>query len=202
MADIYDISLNNQERFSLGVTGSKTLFCFGANPSTATPDAYDNAMKRLKSIACANKYDSWLMLNLYPQRATNPKNLNIVLNAAIHKENLRCIEKYIRDNSDILCGWGNSIGRRAYLRCCLIDIYEILRQKKNLRWYCINDLTKDGNPRQISRQNIPTGLNQFTGIEKYIGTMYHLRGQVYQSKGDTAKANANFAVAKKLGYEE
>ncbi|GMO48595.1 MAG: hypothetical protein Pg6C_11170 [Treponemataceae bacterium] len=200
MADIYDISSNNQERFSLGVTGSKTLFCFGVNPSTATPDAYDNAMKRLKRIAYANKYDSWLMLNLYPQRATDSKNLNTVLNAAIHKENLRCIEKYIQDDSDILCSWGNSIGRRAYLRCCLIDIYEILRQKKNLRWYFINALTKDGNPRHISRQNIPIGLNQFTGIEKYIGAMYHLRGRAYQAKGDTKKADADFAAAKKLGY--
>lgn len=55
--------------------GENPLVCFGINPSTAVPNALDPTLKRVRRFAAENGYDSWTMLNVYPQIATNPKTL-------------------------------------------------------------------------------------------------------------------------------
>ncbi len=65
---IYEADASNNIRYVLGTKGSKTLICFGVNPSTATPDNLDNTLKSVERIISLNQYDSWIMLNLYPQR--------------------------------------------------------------------------------------------------------------------------------------
>jgi hypothetical protein len=157
---IYDYSEN--ERYSLGIKGDNPLICIGLNPSTACPNNYDNTIRRLIGIVENNEdYDSWIMLNIYPQRATDPDNLDRELNKKIHNKNLEVIERYINDNSRILCSWGDLINERVYLRNCLIDIYNILNQKQNVRYFHIGELTREGNPRHIlfARGNV---LNDFT----------------------------------------
>jgi hypothetical protein len=81
---IYEINDDNTCRFVLGTKGEKTLVCFGINPSTAEPGILDNTMKSVDRISKANGYDSWVMLNIYPQRAMNlndicdERDLNII----------------------------------------------------------------------------------------------------------------------------
>jgi hypothetical protein len=168
---IYDYSEN--ERYSLGIKGEKPLICIGINPSSASPNNYDNTMKKLVRIVKNNKkdYDSWIMLNIYPQRATDPNNLDEDLNETFHKRNLEIIKRYANDNSRILCSWGTLIidNERSYLKKCLIEIYNLLNKKQNINYYHIDKLTKDGHPRHILYANLNGGLNKFD-MENYINT--------------------------------
>jgi len=166
MENIYEYSKEENTRYSLGIKGENTLFCIGVNPSIATPKQYDRTIKKLEKIAELNGYDSWLMLNIYPQIATDPNDLDCNINNDYHEKNLQIIKKYINKNSNILCGWGNLITKRKYLKNCLKDIYEILN-KYNNNYLKINDFTVKGNPRHISRQCIDNGLNKFD-LDKYI----------------------------------
>jgi len=133
-------------RFALGVKGDKTLIFLGVNPSTAIPEKYDQTMNRVKGIALENNYNSWIMFNLYPQRATKPNNLEIKCNEIIHKENLKVISDLISPKSIVVAAWGNLIKKRSYLINCLKDIVKELENKEIL-WKHFGSLTKEGNPR-------------------------------------------------------
>ena len=76
---IYERDDQNLNRYALGQVfdeNGKTLICFGINPSTACPDSLDNTINKIIKIAHFNGYDNWIMLNIYPQRATNPDKEN------------------------------------------------------------------------------------------------------------------------------
>jgi hypothetical protein len=167
---IYDYSEN--ERYSLGIKGERPLFCIGLNPSTACPNNYDNTIRRLIGIVGNNvDYDSWIMLNIYPQRATDPRDLDRQRNDIIHNKNLEIIERYINDNSRILCSWGALIKKRAYLIDCLIDIYNKLNQAQNIRYFHIGELLIGGHPRHIlSHGEIDYELNNFN-MNYYINNI-------------------------------
>ena len=63
---------DDTERFILGESGANPIICFGINPSTANDIKYDPTILKIRKIASENNCDGWIMLNLYPQRATNP----------------------------------------------------------------------------------------------------------------------------------
>jgi len=166
---IYKNSKDDKYRYALGTKGKNTLFCIGINPSTATPENYDMTMKLLKSFAEINNYNSWVMLNIYPQRTTDPDNLDKELNNTFHEKNLKIIEKYIHDNSNILCIWGTLIRKRKYLKVCLRDIYNVISKKRKISWLNIA-LTKKGNPGHLIGKKIVKGLYKFD-ICNYIKNM-------------------------------
>jgi len=84
---IYSKSPDNKYRYALGTKGKKTLYCFGINPSTATPEKYDPTVTRVKKVALKNGFDSVVMLNIYPLRATNPDDLPERINHDEHISN-------------------------------------------------------------------------------------------------------------------
>lgn len=144
---IYTNTSDNRARFLLGEKGQKCLICIGINPSTAEPEKLDKTLSTVKRYCQDLGYDSWLMLNVYPQRATNPDDLDIQMNSEYHKENLRQIETIFSQGSyDIWSAWGNCIEKRAYLKSCFKDIYAI-SQRYNCRWFARGTLTKKGHPR-------------------------------------------------------
>lgn len=71
------ITPNNDARFVLGTDGRNPLVCVGANPSTATPWKLDPTVERVKRRAAKRNFDSWIMLNLYPQRSTDPMGMHL-----------------------------------------------------------------------------------------------------------------------------
>lgn len=73
--DIYEIDELNKYRFALGSISEKTLFVFGINPSTADDKEPDPTIRKVMGFAKENGYTSFVMFNLYPQRATNPNDL-------------------------------------------------------------------------------------------------------------------------------
>ena len=144
---IYSNSLDNKYRYALGTKGENTLYCFGVNPSTATPEKYDPTVTRVNRVANRLGFDSFVMLNLYPQRATNPSDLDKEVNKEQHKLNLYAVD-LIKDGSYIWAAWGDLINVRPYLKDCLTQIQYIVQFfKKNVHWVKMGELTKNGNPR-------------------------------------------------------
>jgi len=147
---IYETNEDNSARFALGQvfdTDGKTLLCFGINPSTACPTCLDNTIRKLISISKNNGYDNWIMLNVYPQRATNPADIHLQSDERLIVQNLQHIKSIIEKypNSDVLLAYGNLISKRSFLKKCLNDILlELIKTyDKKLK---IIKLTKNGNP--------------------------------------------------------
>ena len=136
---------DNNYRYILGTKGEKTLYCFGINPSTATSDKDDETIRIVRGVAKKEGYTSFIMLNIYPQRATNPANLDNKANLKEYEKNLSMIIENIKDGSSVWAAWGNSIAKRLYLQDCLNKIF-IETKKKNIHWVKKGELTKKGNP--------------------------------------------------------
>ena len=180
MRNLYKNSKDNSFRYVLGVNGANPLIFFGINPSTATSETYDKTIMKVESIAKIKKYDSWIMLNIYSQRATNPDNLDETLNTIRHKTNKSCINAILQNNSTIVAAWGNNIKKRPYLIDCLRNIIKDISGKK-LKWYCIGDLSKKGNPKHPLYLRTDENLNIFD-IEYYVKNYDEKYGGIKQNK--------------------
>lgn len=163
---LYINSKDNKCRFVLGIKGKNPLIFFGINPSTAEPERPDMTIKKIDKIAKNNNYDSWIMLNIYPQRATKPNKLDKTIDETIHKENIEAIKSNIDENSTIVAAWGNSIKKRPYLFNCLVDIVNAI-SNKNLTWYSIGKLSMKKNPKHPLYLLFDTKLESFN-IGEYI----------------------------------
>ena len=147
---VYETNEDNSARFALGQIfdkNGKTLLCFGINPSTACPTSLDNTIRKLISISKNNGYDNWIMLNVYPQRATNPDDIHKKCDEQLMAQNMQhirdVVEKYAE--SDILLAYGNLISKRKFLKTCLNNILFELAKNYNKTIKVIK-LTKEGNP--------------------------------------------------------
>lgn len=143
---IYKNSKDNKNRFILGKNGDKTLICIGINPSTASPKNLDNTLKTVEKRAESLNYDSWIMINIYPQRAKKPKDLDKKINPEIHKDNIEHIKSIIPNKQcDIWAAWGTNINIRPYLKKCLQEIVKHLPSNK-INWFTIGKKSKLGHP--------------------------------------------------------
>jgi len=131
---LYENTKDNKARFVLGEKGERPLICFGVNPSTAIPDKLDRTLTQVQRKSMGIGYDGWIMFNLYPQRATNPKDLHKELVNDIHNKNLKVIKKIFSHypNSTIWAAWGGIIKKRAFLKDCLKDIVSVM--PKTVNW--------------------------------------------------------------------
>ncbi len=123
-------------RYILGTRGEHPLICVGINPSTAAPDDLDNTLKSVERIALHNGYDSFIMFNVYAQRATRPKDMEPRCNSLLHEENMKAFD-YILSLSPapaIWAAWGAIIEERTYLADCVRDMIAI-GQKYNAMWF-------------------------------------------------------------------
>jgi len=109
---IYLKSQDNRYRYALGIKGEKTLYCFGINPSTATPEKYDPTITRVSRTAKRLGFDSFVMLNIYPLRATNPDDLPEDISLDEHNRNVEVILSLIKNDSTIWAAWGDLILKR------------------------------------------------------------------------------------------
>lgn len=125
---LYKKNDNNSVRFVLGEHGKRPLFCFGVNPSTAMPNVLDKTLSRVRNEAKVRGFDGWIMFNLYPQRATNPKDIHKECEIGIHKINKQHIQAVFLQYSDltIWAAWGGLIKKRPFLKDCLREILTIV----------------------------------------------------------------------------
>jgi len=144
---LYAPSFYSEYRYILGTRGKKPLICIGVNPSTAQPDHLDNTLKSVERIALGNGYDSFLMFNVYAQRATDPDTMERQCNPLLHRENLEAF-RYVLSLSPqpaVWAAWGAVIEKRDYLPACVSD-FLAAGEQVGARWYCAGAVTKKGHP--------------------------------------------------------
>ena len=158
----------SEYRYILGTRGENPLICIGINPSTAAPDALDPTLKSAERIAHANGYDSFLMFNVYAQRATRPDDMEKAMNPLLHGENRKAF-RYLLSLSPapaVWAAWGNIIEKRDYLKDCMRDFLE---DGKNVgaKWFTAGPLLKSGHPHHPLYLRKDTQLFDFD-IEAYL----------------------------------
>jgi len=144
---IYAPNFYSEYRYILGTRGANPLICIGINPSTAEPDNLDNTLKSVERIALGNGFDSFIMFNVYAQRATDPNAMEKNCNLALHRENLEAFRYVlsISEKPSVWAAWGAIIEKRAYLTDCVRDMLEV-GKAYGTNWYCAGAITKKGHP--------------------------------------------------------
>lgn len=136
-------------RYILGTRGKHPLICVGINPSTAAPDDLDNTLKSVERVAHFNGYDSFIMFNVYAQRATDPDDMEQSCNAALHAENMKAFAYALSLDGEqcpaVWAAWGTIIEKREYLPACVRDMIEI-GNAYHARWYSAGKRSKKGHP--------------------------------------------------------
>ena len=146
MTDFY-----TEYRYILGTRGQKPLICIGVNPSTAAPEDLDNTLKSVSRIAAGNGFDSWVMFNVYAQRATRPDDMDRQRNEQLHRENMRAFAWLLAgaaangQRPAVWAAWGAVIEKRDYLPACVRDMVA-LGQRYGARWFCAGACSKKGHP--------------------------------------------------------
>ena len=144
---LYAPNFYSEYRYILGTRGKNPLICIGINPSTAQPGDLDNTLKSVERIAHGNGFDSFIMFNVYAQRATDPDAMEKTCNTMLHKENLEAF-RYVLSISQspaVWAAWGTIIEKRDYLPVCLRDMLQA-GQEYGARWYCAGKVSKKGHP--------------------------------------------------------
>lgn len=137
-------------RYLLGTRGENPLICIGINPSTAAPGDLDNTLKSVERIAAGNGFDSFLMFNVYAQRATRPEDMDRSFNETLHRENMEAF-RYVLERVGkayrpaVWAAWGTIIEKRPYLPDCVRDMVSI-GAEYDARWLCAGKCSKKGHP--------------------------------------------------------
>ena len=146
---LYVPNYYSEYRYILGTRGKKPLICVGINPSTAAPDALDNTLKSVERIALHNGYDSFIMFNVYAQRATNPDDMEQTYNMRLHQENMKAFAYALsldREHTPaVWAAWGTIIEKRDYLPSCVRDMIEA-GNDFGAGWYSAGKRSKKGHP--------------------------------------------------------
>ena len=144
---LYAPNFYSEYRYILGTRGKNPLICVGINPSTAKPDDLDNTLKSVQRIADGNGFDSFLMFNVYAQRATRPDDMERQCNLRLHAENMKAF-RYLLSISEkpaVWAAWGSIIEKRKYLPECVADMLAISREY-DAQWFCAGPISKKGHP--------------------------------------------------------
>lgn len=142
---IYVPDFYSEYRYILGTRGKNPLIAIGINPSTAEPDNLDNTLKSVERIALGNGYDSFIMFNVYAQRATDPDMMEREMNPTLHEENMRAFE-YVLSMSpspSVWAAWGTIIMKRKYLTNCVNDMIS-LGENYGAKWFTAGAKSKNG----------------------------------------------------------
>lgn len=144
---LYVPNAYSEYRYILGTRGKKPLICVGINPSTAAPDALDPTLQSAQRIALANGYDSFLMFNVYAQRATRPDDMERERNEFLHTENCKAFSYLLglSPHPAVWAAWGNIIEKRGYLMDCMRD-FAALGTQAGARWFTAGPPLKSGHP--------------------------------------------------------
>lgn len=160
----------SEYRYILGTRGARPLICIGVNPSTAAPGALDRTLQSAQRIALNNGYDSFIMFNVYAQRATVPDDMEKELNPLLHAENMKAfawVLDSIDGTPDIWAAWGSIIEKRTYLPGCVRDMI-VIGKTKGARWFTAGLRSKAGHPHHPLYLRSDSVLEPFADLESYL----------------------------------
>ena len=167
---LYVPDFYSEYRYILGTKGKNPLICIGINPSTAEPDHLDNTLASVQRIALNNGFDSFIMFNVYAQRATDPDHMERNFNPFLHEENMKAFE-YVLSSCDgaptVWAAWGTIIEKRPYLVTCVRDMIKIGKDY-HARWVSVGNCSKKcGHPHHPLYLKKDSGIDPFN-IEAYL----------------------------------
>ena len=163
----------SEYRYLLGTRGEHPLVCIGINPSTAVPDRLDNTLKSAQRIALYNGYDSFVMFNVYAQRATDPDDMEREMNPVLHRENMKAFSWLLSQfpgPPDLWAAWGAVICKRPYLSACVLDMAEIA-QRFGALWFTAGPRSKAGHPHHPLYLKKDSALDPFTDLTEYLHSL-------------------------------
>jgi hypothetical protein len=155
-------------RYILGTRGKNPIICVGINPSTAAPDNLDPTLKSAQRIALANGYDSFLMFNVYAQRATRPDDMERECNEWLHGENMKAFRYLLSlagEHPTVWAAWGAIIEKRPYLSDCVREM-EAIGREVDTTWCHAGPLSVKGHPHH------PLYLKSDTKLEPFDAKSY------------------------------
>ena len=167
---LYAPNFYSEYRYILGTRGKNPLICIGINPSTAEPENLDNTLKSVERIAHGNGFDSFIMFNVYAQRATDPDAMEKTCNEKLHRENLEAF-RYVLSISEkpvVWAAWGAIIEKRGYLADCVRDMVAV-GQEYGAGWVCAGAITKKGHPHHPLYLRKDEKIKPFD-VEGYLAT--------------------------------
>ncbi len=168
---LYAPNFYSEYRYILGTRGKNPLICIGINPSTAAPGDLDNTLKSVERIALHNGFDSFIMFNVYAQRATDPDAMERTCNLQLHKENLEAF-RYVLSLGKaptVWAAWGTIIEKRDYLPLCLKDML-LAGRECGARWFTAGKRSKKGHPHHPLYLRKDAALDPFD-VEEYLRTI-------------------------------
>ena len=163
----------SEYRYILGTRGIHPLVCIGINPSTAVPDRLDNTLKSAERIALHNGYDSFIMFNVYAQRATDPDDMEREFNPVLHQENMKAFAwlfSLFPNPPDLWAAWGTIIEKRPYLPSWVLDMASIGRQF-GARWFTAGPRSKSGHPHHPLYLKKNVNLDPFSDMAEYLKSL-------------------------------
>ena len=138
-------------RYVLGRVGRRPLVCIGINPSTAQP--------------------SWIMFNVYPQRATNPNDMDKTPDHALCDENLCWLQAVLAQTEPTMwAAWGTLIEKRAYLPGLMREMVALTRER-DIPWVTFGPRSKKGHPHHplyLRKDSTPEPFD----VENYLNTCF------------------------------
>ena len=163
-------------RYILGTVGKNPLIFIGLNPSTATPKSPDITCCHLTRLlnTFPTKFDSIILLNLYPFVATKSDNLPKEESSCLDK-NMDFIKKVLKELNDknkelnILLGWGSGVKKRKYFKKILIDLKGILKYYESIsKFYYSKSENKNYPLHPIRYKKNSNPLNSKKRIFRYL----------------------------------
>ena len=165
---LYVPDFYSEYRYILGTQGVHPLITIGINPSTAEPDNLDNTLKSVERIAHGNGFDSFIMFNVYAQRATRPDDMDKACNPLLHRENMRAFRWVLEHSGErpaVWAAWGAIIEKRGYLKDCVRDMLEI-GAEFGAQWVMAGKPSVKGHPHH------PLYLRKDTAVEPFDVAAY------------------------------
>lgn len=157
-------------RYILPSEGDNPLVVIGVNPSTANETEPDPTVRKVMGFAEQNGFDSFIMLNVYPQRSTDFCGVPQIRNEDLHQKHLLEVKTFLSEYKElhVLVSFGTLITQRSYLLDCFQDIVDMLQHNgRKVHWCQIGALTKDGHPRHPLYARYDWGLQTFD-VNRYL----------------------------------
>ncbi len=156
-------------RYILGTIGHNPMITIGINPSTAQADILDHTLKSVNRVSNYSGYDSFIMFNVYAQRATKPSDMDQIFNVKLHEENMKAFKWALERSGPhpiLWAAWGTLIKIRPYLVQCLKDMIAISKTF-NVRWVTAGKKSKDGHPHHPLNLSKGCHFDDFD-VKKYV----------------------------------
>lgn len=130
-------------------------------------------MKSVERIAMGNGFDSFIMFNVYAQRATDPNQMNKEINPMLHKEKMRAFQWILENGGKkliIWVSWGTNIERRKYLKECLREMLNI-SNRYNAVWCKVGKCSVKGHPHYPLYVKKDSRIEAF-GVKTYLTSLW------------------------------